>query len=162
MSIPILREADRLCGNSSKQYWNVYGPATGIFHGKVMLRELVRAHHTTIVEYELCFDDGHNNGFGFPCDKNGTVNIQPEAAANLAWCMEHPGKFVRFNEVVRYEREYLEPGRGRCSCGTEVELFDQYYGACQCPNCGRWYNLFGQELLPPDQWECDPADEEYW
>jgi hypothetical protein len=28
-------------------------------------------------------------------------------------------------------------------------------GANECPHCGQWYNVFGQELLPPDQWEED-------
>ena len=44
----------------------------------------------------------------------------------------------------------------------DVELWDQYYGACQCPECGKWYNLFGQSLLPPDCWEEDPSEEEYY
>ena len=127
-----------------------------------MLKDIVRSQRKTVIEYELCFDDGHNNGFGFPCDRNGKVNIPPEAAANLAWCMEHPEKFVRFNEVIAHKRSYTEPGHGTCICGAEVDLYDQYFGACQCPGCGRWYNIFGQELLPPNQWESDPAEEEYW
>lgn len=128
-----------------------------------MLRNIVPRERKTIIEYELCFDDGSNNGFGFPCDAHGTVvGLQPEAVANLAWCMEHPEKFERFNEVVRYVRSYTEPARGRCSCGAEVVLYDEYYGACKCPKCDRWYNLYGQELLPPDQWEQDPSEEEYW
>ena len=36
-----------------------------------------------------------------------------------------------------------------------VYLYDRYRAACQCPKCGRWYNLFGQELLPPEMWEED-------
>jgi hypothetical protein len=26
-------------------------------------------------------------------------------------------------------------------------------GACQCENCGQWYNIFGQELIDPEYWE---------
>ena len=125
-----------------------------------MLKNIVRAARKTDIEYELCFDDGHENGFGFPCDKVGKVkDISPEAVANLAWCMEHPEKFVRFNKVVKYTRSYTVPGHGTCSCGAEVDLYDEYYGACQCPKCGQWYNLFGQELLPPEQWEKEPENE---
>ena len=50
---------------------------------------------------------------------------------------------------------YREPAHGICRCGEEVTLIDEYMGSCQCENCGQWYNLFGQELLPPNQWEED-------
>jgi hypothetical protein len=129
-----------------------------------MIKNYVQAEWKTHVEYELCFDDGHNNGYGFPCDANGNVlPLEFEAARkNLAYCKAHPDKFVRAGEVVTYRNRYKEPAHGTCICGQDVELFDQYYGACECPKCGRWYNLFGQELLPPDQWETDPSEEEYW
>ncbi len=128
-----------------------------------MLKDFVRAEYRNVVEYELCFDDGENNGFGFPCDANGNVfPLEHEAARNnLEWCMEHPEKFKRYNAVVRYSRRVKEPAHGICFCGEEVYLFDQYYGACQCPKCGRWYNLFGQEMLPPEYWEHDPSEEEW-
>lgn len=128
-----------------------------------MLKNMTECEHKTEIFYELVFDDGHHNGFGFPCDANGNTSIEyQEAKDNLNWCKQHPEKFKRFNEVVRYEREYVEPVSGDCSCGERIILTDQYYGACQCPQCGKWYNLFGQELLPPDQWERDPSEEEYW
>ena len=47
---------------------------------------------------------------------------------------------------------YTEYARAICECGKEIELYAQYMGACECPHCGRWHNLFGQELLPPEQW----------
>ena len=40
----------------------------------------------------------------------------------------------------------------KCRCGKDIQLFNQYLGASECPYCGQWHNLFGQELLPPDQW----------
>lgn len=128
-----------------------------------MIKNYVPAEWKTHVEYELVFDDGHNNGYGFPCNESGSVvDIPPEAVANLAWCMEHPEKFVRAGEIVTYRNRYREPARGTCICGQEVILTDEYYGACQCEKCGQWYNLFGQSLLPPDEWETDPSEEEYW
>lgn len=127
-----------------------------------MIKNLVPSERKLIVEHELVFDDGENNGFGFPCNESGSViNLPPEAVANLAWCMEHPEKFTRWNKVVTHKRWYREPAHGTCICGREVTLWDEYYGACSC-ECGRWYNLYGQELLPPDQWERDPSEEEYW
>lgn len=55
---------------------------------------------------------------------------------------------------------------GECKCGAEVPLMDQYMGACECPGCGQWYNLSGQELLPPEEWGYDgtplEGDAELW
>ena len=33
-----------------------------------------------------------------------------------------------------------------------TKLFNQYLGACECPKCGQWYNLSGQELNPVNTW----------
>lgn len=120
-----------------------------------MIKEYVESERKEYTEYELCFDDGANNGFGFPCDKNGNIdtNIHPDAKANYEYCMQHPEKFVRFNKVVKYTRSYREPAHGKCECGEIVILTNDYFGACQCPRCGQWYNLWGQELLPPERWE---------
>lgn len=104
--------------------------------------------------YELAFDDGRNNGFGFPCDENGNLppDLNPAAIANYHYALEHPEKFTRYNKVVRYTRRYKTNATGVCACGQMIELCNEYLGACACPNCGRWYNLFGQELNPPDTW----------
>lgn len=128
-----------------------------------MLKNYVPRERKMVVEYEIAYDDGAGNGFGFPCDKDG--NAAPDmhecAVANLEWCRQHPEKFVRAGEIVTMKRWHTEPAHGRCICGREVSLWDQYYGACEC-ECGRWYNLFGQELVPPEHWETDPSEEEYY
>ncbi len=119
-----------------------------------MINNYVGAERKLYTFYELCFDDGHGNGCGFPCDANGNVSGLIDAAKrNLEYCMAHPEKFRRWNKVVAYKQWYSEPARGTCSCGEEIILTDQYYGACECPSCGKWYNLFGQELQPPERWE---------
>lgn len=127
-----------------------------------MLKKYTPRKYETITEYELAFDDGHHNGFGFPCDAQGNVpeDINQSMKENLKYCIAHPEKFVRYNTVVEFNRRYVEPAHGECICGREIELWDQYYGACEC-ECGRWYNLFGQELVPPEYWEEDLSDEEY-
>lgn len=128
-----------------------------------MLKNMIPRKRKTIIRFELVFDDGHNSGFGFPCDEDGNLeNLHECAKKNLEWCKAHPEEFVRYNEVVAFRQSYTEPARGTCVCGATVILEDQYYGACQCPNCERWYNLFGQSLLPPDQWHNDPSEEDYW
>ena len=35
-----------------------------------MLKNYIPSKYKTITTYELVFDDGHNNGFGFPCNAN--------------------------------------------------------------------------------------------
>ena len=120
-----------------------------------MLRNFIPRQYKTRTEYALTYDDDHGNGFEFPCDANGNVRLDMTEAAleNLAYCRVHPEKFSRAGKVIRYDIPYIEPATGICICGHTVELYDQYQGACQCENCGRWYNLFGQELLPPEYWE---------
>lgn len=41
----------------------------------------------------------------------------------------------------------------KCTCGDIVALGSF---TNECPNCGRMYNSFGQELAPVSQW--DPED----
>lgn len=129
-----------------------------------MLKNYVPKEVKKEIRHELIFYYDQDGGFAFPCDASG--NVFPleyeDARKNLAYCMEHPEEFSRWNEVETYKDWYAEPAHGTCSCGAEVELYDQYYGACQCPKCGQWYNLFGQSLVPPEQWETDPSEEEYW
>lgn len=124
-----------------------------------MLKNYIPVSYHTVIEYELVFVDGCKNGYAFPCDANGKLlqseEENPCAHANLRRCLEHPEKFERFNKIVKYERIGKDNAHGTCSCGNEVELWDQYIGACQCGKCGKWYNLFGQELVPPEHWEED-------
>lgn len=106
-------------------------------------------------DYEIAFDDGRGNGFAFPCDKEGKLldDVTPQAASNYHRCLQHPEMFTRFNKVIETERSYKENAHGTCDCGESVELYNQYMGTCQCPRCGQWYNLFGQKLLPPEEWD---------
>lgn len=124
-----------------------------------MLHNYVPSKYYTAVDYELVFDDGYYNGYSFPCDENGNLlqseEENPAAYANMRWCLEHPEKFERFNKIIKYTRQVRDNAHGICICGHEVELWNQYMGACQCPECGRWYNLFGQELVPFEHWEED-------
>jgi hypothetical protein len=120
-----------------------------------MLKDFVGATYHTVDEYDVSFDDGHNNGFGFPCDASGKLldGLTKEAKVNYEWCLQHPERFERFNKVVKHVRRVKDAAHGKCKCGNDVELWNEYDGACQCQKCGQWYNLFGQELLPPEQWE---------
>lgn len=116
--------------------------------------------------YELVFDDGRGNGLCFQCDAGGDILPWPETDPkhlaidearrhNRDYALAHPEKYIRFNRVIKQTRSYKELAHGLCDCGEEVYLTNQYMGACECPGCGKWYNLFGQELTPPEQWEED-------
>ncbi len=120
-----------------------------------MIRDYHPGEYVTAVDYELVFDDGCNNGFGFPCDESGHLpcDLNATALKNYKWCMEHPERFSRWNRVVCHKRRYRENASGVCECGERIELRNEFAGACECPKCGQWYNLFGQKLLPPEQWE---------
>ena len=120
-----------------------------------MIKDYKPASYETITEYDIVFDDGFNNGFSFPCDKDGNLlsGLSPEAIKNYHKCLENPEKFTRYNKVVKTEWQARTNARGTCHCGNSVELYDMYLGACQCEKCGQWYNMFGQMLVPPAYWE---------
>ena len=120
-----------------------------------MLKDITRARIVTEISYMLFFDDGHGNGYAFPCDEKGGVNNDmPEAAMeNLEFCRQHPEQFKRAGAVKTVTSSYREEAHGTCSCGQKVFLVNEYHGACECARCGKWYNLFGQEILPPEEWD---------
>ena len=118
--------------------------------------EVRRVEHVT-KEYRIDFTDEHGSGCSFPCDERGNIDfdgMNPAALKNYKNCMAHPELYQEFNEFKVYTNRYVEK-TGTCDCGHEMEVYDQYQGACQCPECGRWYNLFGQRLNPPEMWEED-------
>lgn len=122
-----------------------------------MIKNYKPATYEIITEYNLVFDDGHYNGFNFPCDKDGNLlqGVPQVAIRNYHKCLETPDRFVRFNKVIKTERRVRNNAQGTCHCGNTVELYDMYYGSCQCEKCGQWYNLSGQMLVPPEMWEED-------
>lgn len=120
-----------------------------------MIKNFKEAHTETTISYEVSFL-GEDKGYGFPCDEKGTIKkeeMSEDAIKNYEYCIKHPKEFSIFNEIEKYENSYREPASGICKCGEKIHLFDEYFGACECPNCGQWYNMFGQELLPPSEWE---------
>lgn len=91
-------------------------------------------------------------GYSFPCEEDGEPFLtNPGQEENYRYCLSHPDTFEDLG-VVKHEQTYKEPAKGVCSCGEIVELRSQYMGAFECPRCGQWYNIFGQALLPPEQW----------
>ena len=122
-----------------------------------MLRNIVHPEHRLEVTYGLRFFVDAGGGCEFPCDADGKVKLgkMTEAAIkNYKHCIAHPEEFhYAYNEVHKYSRWIRDESYGTCHCGERVYLFNEYIGACQCGKCGQWYNLFGEELLPPSEWE---------
>jgi hypothetical protein len=114
----------------------------------------------TIVDYtiEFLYKDDPNSGFMFPALPNGEPDFDhmpPEAKANYEKCLTDDR--LTEAEFLKGTRTYWAPAIGKCSCGAEVVLDADYNGAVRC-DCGKWYNLFGQELRDPKYWE---EDDEY-
>ena len=126
--------------------------------GNTMLKNYTPRERKTDVTYELEFlYPNSNSGYGFPCTETGELLElkNPYAIANYNDCMAHPEKFEVYNHIRKIKHTYTENAHGTCECGHDISLWDEMYGACECPYCGRWYNLFGQELNPPEYWEED-------
>jgi hypothetical protein len=115
-----------------------------------------RTPETIIDRYiEFKYKDDPNAGFVFPAKANGEPDFTkmcPEAVANYRSCLMD-GRLAE-PEFIKDERTYINPAVGKCICGAEVVLDSDYAGAVRC-ECGRWYNLFGQELRDPKYWEED-------
>ena len=121
------------------------------------MKDFKHGEYVEQIEYRLCFYYEPGGGSAFPCDEHGNVQfdkMQEPAKRNYERCLEAgPEHFpVAFNEVERRVRRWREPNSGICNCGERIELYNEYLGACECPNCGQWWNLFGQELKPVEQW----------
>ena len=120
-----------------------------------MLKIIKERTPETITEYtiEFIYKDDPNAGFSFPALPNGDPDfdkMQKEAILNYNNCLNDDRLDGPKFKVEK--REYMAPAVGKCSCGRDVILDAGYMGAVQC-ECGRWYNLFGQELKDPRYWE---------
>jgi len=119
-----------------------------------MLKDFRPRERKIEAQYEILFYDSESGGFAFQCDKDWNIKTTNECALkNYNYCMEHPEEFPYYwNEKNVWYHTYTENANGICECGNRVYLWDQYLGACECEKCGRWYNLFGQELSNPETW----------
>lgn len=115
-----------------------------------------RTRETVTVYYvEFNYKDDPNSGFRFPADSDGTIafdKMTELAKANYRKCLTDNRLTKAKLKANVYN--YTDPAVGKCTCGSEVVLTGGYLGANQC-ECGRWYNVFGQELLDPKFWEED-------
>lgn len=111
-----------------------------------------RQHHEDVT-YRLFFEDRENDGAGysFTCDKEGNVQqdlLGEFGKANLAKCRENKDNRFFSPDVCEQINRWVEPAVGECPCGCSVSL-DGFTNTCEC---GRDFNMSGQELAPRDQW----------
>lgn len=52
---------------------------------------------------------------------------------------------------------FIDPAMARCHCGSEICLADALDNTCD--DCGRTYNMSGQEVTP--SWQCDAQGNPY-
>ena len=120
-----------------------------------MLEIIKERSRETVTEHyiEFYYKNDPEAGYCFPANKDRTLardKLTPVAIANYENCLVD--NRLTKAEFTTYTRTYAEPAIGKCSCGAEVVLDSGYLGAVRC-SCGRWYNVFGQELRDPKYWE---------
>jgi hypothetical protein len=113
-----------------------------------------------IKEYriEFMYKDDPEAGFSFPATQYGDPDwskMGSEMLANYEACLSD--KRLTEGEFKTLEWTYMNPALGQCSRGRAVTLECDHAGAVMC-ECGKWYNLFGQELRDPQYWEEDDED----
>ena len=114
--------------------------------------------------YTLVYEDDQGEGYAFPCDEDGHILwgecYDPDVTKkSIAKCKASPDRWTgKAGEVVTlaYREIY-----GICPCcGRRVYFGGSGWaasaGVAEC-DCGKWYNIFGEEILPPKPWE-----ENYW
>ena len=127
-----------------------------------MSKIIKEAHIETFVRYTREFEwEGHKNcGYSFPCDEQGNIEeLCPEGLQNYKNCMTgnmttDGYKLIDLGVRKEVRKFHVNPSI-ECDCGEQFILFNEYMGACSCPNCEQWYNLFGQQLVNPTMWEED-------
>lgn len=122
-----------------------------------MLKIIKERTPETITEYylEFKYKDDPEAGFCFPATHLGDPDfdrMSDEAIANYQACLTD--KRLTAEEFTKHKWTYMNPALGICSCGRDVVLECDHAGAVRC-ECGKWYNLFGQELRDPKYWEED-------
>lgn len=116
------------------------------------LEFLTRRHREYKTEFNLFFqrkNDYKGNGFEFPCDKDGNPILTDESQESY--------EFVKNNDdfcdgkVIEETYSWIEDAKVKCKCGNIFYLSDEFYGCGECPRCHQWYNLFGQEVISPEE-----------
>lgn len=119
------------------------------------MAKIIEPAHRVQIERQVrlfeCLED-RNCGFQFDVIEGDPVFLCETAKKNFQYCLIHPEEYEDKGIIIQKE-SYWQEARAICECGKEILLHNAYHGAGQCEHCGRWHNLSGQELLPPEYWE---------
>lgn len=119
---------------------------------KIIRKAHVEVEEEIRLEFDLIEDRSACLSFDYDETAKQVILHNDAQRENYEYAISHPDKYHQ-GEVRTYTHKYKVPSVGKCDCGEEVQLVNEYMGACQCPSCERWYNLFGQPLNPPEMWE---------
>lgn len=129
-------------------------------------REFIREY-----SYELNFYDmeTHEIRYGFPMTNEKVIPLRNEYRGSGEQCK--PEECIWWQNyldckaddslspsVEKVDWSYTEPAHYECECGKEITI---NYDAEECEYCGKMHNLFGQELLPREQWGWCGDNEDY-
>lgn len=121
-----------------------------------MLRIIKRREHETITTHYREFE--HNSlgaGYHFQCDKDGNVlpGMNSTARENLRKCLNGEHRVID-RGIIEHQSSCHHPAIGECPCGDEV-ILSNFTNSC---DCGRDYNMSGQELAPREQWGSETGE----
>ncbi len=92
-------------------------------------------------------------GFSFDSDEKGKVDrekLNPAAAENYDLCLARVQTGEMHDRgVEEHHHYYTNPAVAECYCGKELVLDNWLENECEC---GRNFNMSGQELAPRSQW----------
>ena len=115
--------------------------------------QIIRERERKVISwYEINFYAEGEICSGYQCDKDGNILKDKNTDCAYKNYLKDINNLNLKHYVKKWERHYTENALYRCDCGEEFELFDEYLGSCQCPKCGQWVNLFGQNLSNPETW----------
>ena len=116
-----------------------------------MLKSMTEYRYEEVVTYSQEYEREDGSGCTFKTDKYGELlPMTDRQLENYKYCVNHPQEFTkRYGEFVARKNLEVIPPEGICDCGQVITLVNQCAGACKCPKCGQWYNLFGEEILFP-------------
>ncbi len=120
-----------------------------------MIKDYIPSRKEPRTSYKLLFYTDASGGYAFDCDENGNLldSVTEQARENYRLCLQKPEKYrYAFNKVEKTVYMDKIEASGICNCGKRISLYNQDLGACECPYCGQWWNLFGQELKPRERW----------
>lgn len=120
------------------------------------MKILEERHTETKKELAFFTKDTHELMYSFPLTDEKVIPLDtngvPCSEENCTWWSNYLKVKEDENMVSEIEEDsFTIPAKALCDCGKEIFLENVFYGTCECPYCNRWYNMFGQRCLPPEE-----------